>query len=95
MLIKEEDIHKIAFRTRYRYYEFMVVLFELTNSPTDFMCLVNNVLHPYLHKVVIVFVNDISVYSRTKEGHEEHLVAVLQPLREHKLYANLSKCDFF
>jgi hypothetical protein len=82
--IKDEDIHKTTFRTRYGHYEFVVVPFRLTNAPTTFMCLMNNVLNKYLDKFVLVFVDDILVYSKTKEEHEEHLRMVLQVLREHQ-----------
>lgn len=95
MRIKEEDIHKTTFKARYDHYKFVVVPFGLTNALASFMCLMNGVLHPYLEKFVIVIVDGICVYSRTKEEHEKHLVVVLQLLIEHKLYAKLSKCDFF
>jgi hypothetical protein len=93
--IKDEDIHKTTFRTRYGHYEFVVVPFGLTNAPTTFMCLMNSVLNKYLDKFVLVFVDDILVYSKNKEEHEEHLRMVLQVLREHQLYAKFNKCDFF
>jgi hypothetical protein len=93
--IKDEDIHKTSFRTRYGHYEFVVVPFGLTNAPTTFMCLMNNVLNKYLDKFVPVFIDDILIYSKTKEEHEEHLRLVLQVLREHQLYAKYNKCDFF
>jgi hypothetical protein len=93
--IKEEDIHKTAFRTRYGHYEFVVVPFGLTNTPATFMCLMNNVFRKYLDKFVIVFIDDILIYSKTKEEHEEHLRIVLQTLREHQLYAKFSKCEFY
>jgi hypothetical protein len=93
--IKDEDIHKTTFRTRYGHYEFVVVPFGLTNAPTTFMCLMNSVLNKYLDKFVLVFVDDILVYSKNREEHEEHLRMVLQVLREHQLYAKFNKCDFF
>jgi hypothetical protein len=80
---------------RYGHYEFVVVPFGLTNEPTTFMCLMNNRINKYLDKFVVVFVDAILVYSKTKEEHEEHLRIVLQVLREHQLYAKFSKCDFF
>lgn len=81
--------------TKYGHYEFVVVPFGLTNSLVTFMCLMNNVLCPYLDNFVILFVDDILVYWKMKKEHENHLEAVLQLLWEHKLYENLSKCDFF
>ena len=79
--IKDEDIFKTAFRTWYGHYEFIVMPFGLTNSHPVFMCLMNNVLHKYLDKFVVVFIDDISIYSKTKEEHEEHLKIILQVLR--------------
>ena len=80
----------MAFRTRYGHYEFVVMPFWLTNSPLVFMCLMNNVLHKYLDKFVVFFIDDILIYSKTKEEHEEHLKIVLQVLREHYLYAKFN-----
>eukprot|EP00253_Pinus_taeda_P017986 PITA_17986 len=93
--IKDEDIAKTAFRTRYGHYEFVVLPFGLTNAPATFMCLMNNIFHQYLDRFVLIFIDDILVYSRTMEEHQEHLRRVLQTLREHQLYAKFSKCDFF
>ena len=93
--IKNEDISKIAFRTRYGHYGFKVVPFGLTNAPIVFMCLINGVFKKYLDKFVIVFLDDILIYSKTKEEHEEHLRLVMQVRREHQLYAKLSKCSFY
>jgi hypothetical protein len=93
--IKEEDISKITFRTRYGHYEFTVVLFGLSNAPTIFMCLMNGVFREYLDKFVIVFLDDIIIYSKSEEEHEHHLRMVLQVLREHQLYAKLSKRSFY
>jgi hypothetical protein len=93
--IKDEDISKTAFRTRYGHYEFTVVPFGLSNAPVVFMCLMNGVFREYLDKFVIVFLDDILVYSKSEEEHEQHLRMVLQVLREHQLYAKLSKCSFY
>jgi hypothetical protein len=93
--INDEDISKTAFITRYGHYEFIVVTFGLTNAPVVFMCLMNGVFRDYLDKFVIVFLDDILVYSKTEEEHEQHLRMVLQVLREHQLYAKLSKCSFY
>ena len=94
MRIKDEDIHKTTFRIR-GHYEFVVVPFVLTNAPATFMCLMNNVFSRYLDKFVLFFFDDILVYSENEEEHEEHLRLTLQLLREHQLYAKLSKCDFY
>ena len=91
----DEDIFKTTFRTMYGHYEFVVMPFGLTNAPTVFMCLMNNVMHKYLNKFMVIFIDDILIYSKSKEEHEEHLKIVLQELREHQLYAKFSKCDFF
>jgi len=93
--VKDEDIPKTAFRTRFGHYEFVVVPFGLTNAPGVFMSLMNSVFRKYLDKFVQVFLDDILIYSRTHEEHEEHLRLVLQCLRENKLYAKMSKCSFF
>jgi hypothetical protein len=93
--IKDEDISKTAFRTRYGHYEFTVVSFGLSNAPIVFMCLMNGVFRDYLDKFVIVFLDDILVYSKSEEEHEQHLRMVLQVLREHQLYAKLRKCLFY
>ena len=93
--IKDEDIHKTSFRTWYGHYEFVVVPFGLTNAPATFMCLMNNVFSRYLDKFVLIFLDGILSYFKNGEEHEEHLRLTLQLLREHKLYAKLSKCDFY
>eukprot|EP00253_Pinus_taeda_P019879 PITA_19879 len=93
--MKDEDIAKTAFRTRYGHYEFVVLPFGLTNALETFMCLMNGIFHPYLDQFVLIFIDDILIYSCTIEEHHEHLRIVLQTLREHQLYAKFSKCDFF
>ena len=89
--MREGDVPKTTFKTRYGHYEFRVIPFGLTNAPTAFMDLMNWVFHPYLDRFVIVFIDDILVYSGSPEEHSEHLRIVLQALRERHLYAKLSK----
>ena len=89
--IKENDISKTAFRTRFGHYEFVVVPFGLTNAPAVFMSLMNSVFRKYLDHFVQVFLDDILIYSKNEKEHEEHLRLVLTCLREHKLYGKLSK----
>jgi hypothetical protein len=93
--MKDEDIYKTTFRTRYGHYEFVVVPFGLTNAPATFMCLMNNVLSKFLDRFLFVFIDDILIYSKHREDHEEHLRLVLQVLRENHLNTKFSKCDFF
>ncbi|GJR64078.1 putative reverse transcriptase domain-containing protein [Tanacetum coccineum] len=93
--IREEDIPITAFRTRYGHYEFQVMPFGLTNAPAVFMDLMNRVCKPYLDKFVIVFIDDILIYSKTKGEHSEHLKIILDLLKKEKLYAKFSKCDFW
>jgi hypothetical protein len=93
--IKEDDISKTSFRTRYGHYEFTVLPFGLSNAPVIFMCLMNGIFREYLDKFVIVFLDEILIYSKSEEEHEHHLRMVLQVLREHQLYAKLSKCSFY
>ncbi|GKD30992.1 putative reverse transcriptase domain-containing protein, partial [Tanacetum coccineum] len=93
--VRDEDIPKTAFRTRYRHYEFQVMPFGLTNAPAVFMDLMNRVCKPYLDKFVIVFIDDILIYSRNKEEHADHLRIILELLKKEKLYAKFSKCDFW
>ncbi|XLS75404.1 hypothetical protein HN51_032269, partial [Arachis hypogaea] len=93
--VRGEDIPKTAFRTRYGHYEYTVMSFGLTNAPAVFMDYMNRVFRPFLDKFVVVFIDDILIYSKTEEEHAEHLRIVLQILREKKLYAKLSKCEFW
>ncbi|CAN4117990.1 unnamed protein product [Withania somnifera] len=93
--IRTEDIPKTAFRTRYGHYEFLAMSFGFTNAPAAFMDLMHRVLKPYLDSFVIVFIDDILVYSQSKYDHEKHLVVILRTPREYKLYAKFSKCEFW
>jgi len=93
--IREADVQKTTFRTRYGHYEFLVMPFGLTNAPAAFMDLMNRTFSQYLDRFVIVFVDDILVYSPDVEQHREHLRVVLGILRDHQLYAKLSKCEFW
>ncbi|XP_057247395.1 uncharacterized protein LOC130589818 [Beta vulgaris subsp. vulgaris] len=95
MRIVEEDIPKTAFRTRYGHYEFVVMPFGLTNAPAAFMDLMQRYFKPYLDQFVVVFIDDILVYSKSPFEHEEHLRIVLGILRREKLYAKFSKCEFW
>nr|GEV91058.1 putative reverse transcriptase domain-containing protein [Tanacetum cinerariifolium] len=93
--VREEYIPKTAFRTRYVHYEFQVMPFGLTNAPAMFMDLMNRVCKPYLDKFVIVFINDILIYSKSKKEHEGHLMKILNLLKKEELYAKFSKCEFW
>ena len=93
--VKEVDVPKTAFRTRYGHYEFLVMPFGLTNAPIIFMDLMNRVFRPYVDQFVVVFIDDFLVYSKDAQEHEQHLKIVLQMLREKNLYAKLIKCDFW
>ncbi|GJS95227.1 putative reverse transcriptase domain-containing protein [Tanacetum coccineum] len=93
--VREEDIPTIAFRTRYGHYEFQVMSFGLTNAPAVFMDLMNRVCKPYLDKFVIVFIDDILIYSKNKQEHAEHLKLILELLKKEQLYAKFSKCEFW
>ncbi|GJY26731.1 putative reverse transcriptase domain-containing protein, partial [Tanacetum coccineum] len=93
--VRDEDIPKTTFRTRYGHYEFQVMSFGLTNAPAVFMDLINRVYKPYLDKFLIVFIDDILIYSRNKEEHADHLRIILELLKKEKLYAKFAKCDFW
>ena len=93
--VKEVDVLKTTFRTRYSHYEFLVMQFGLTNASSTFMDLMNRVFRPYVDQFVIVFIDDILVYSKDAQEHEKHLRIVLETLREKRLYAKLNKCDFW
>nr|AAX95377.1 Retrotransposon gag protein, putative [Oryza sativa Japonica Group]AAX96106.1 retrotransposon protein, putative, Ty3-gypsy sub-class [Oryza sativa Japonica Group]ABA92905.1 retrotransposon protein, putative, Ty3-gypsy subclass [Oryza sativa Japonica Group] len=93
--IREEDIPKTAFTTRYGLYECMVMSFGLTNAPAFFMNPMNKVFMEFLDKFVVVFIDDILIYSKSEEEYEQHLRLVLEKLKEHQLYAKFSKCDFW
>ncbi|GKE52446.1 putative reverse transcriptase domain-containing protein, partial [Tanacetum coccineum] len=92
--VRDKDIPKTAFRTRYEHYEFQVMPFGLTNAHAVFMDLMNRVCKPYLDKFVIVFIDDILIYSRNKEEYADHLRIILELLKKENLYAKFSKCDF-
>ncbi|MCO5582816.1 hypothetical protein L7F22_036716 [Adiantum nelumboides] len=93
--IKENDIPKTAFNSRYGHFEFIVMSFGLTNVPATFNRLMQDIFRPYLDDFILVFLDDILVYSKNETDHEDHLRKVLDILHEHKLYAKLSKCTFF
>ena len=95
MKIREQDIPKTALTTRYGLYEYTVMSFGLTNAPAYFTNLMNKVFMEFLDKFVVVFIDDILVYSKNEEQHKEHLCLVLEKLREHQLYAKFSKCKFW
>ena len=93
--IKEEEIYKTSFLTRYGKYEFFVVPFCLTNAIANFMCLMNSLGHPNLERFLRVFIDDILIYLNNEEDHEEHLETLFTLLIENQLHAKLSKCSFF
>ncbi|GJR41748.1 putative reverse transcriptase domain-containing protein [Tanacetum coccineum] len=93
--VREEDIQKTAFRTRYGHYEFQVMPFGLTNAPAVFMDLMNRVCKPYLDRFVIVFIDDILIYSKSRNEHEGYLKLILRLLKKEELYAKFSKCEFW
>ena len=89
-----EDEYKTAFKTHHGHYQFKVMPFDLTNAPATFQCIMNQILRPYLRKFVLVFLDDILIYSTTLEDYAQHLKLVLQTLQAHQLYLKLSKCSF-
>ena len=93
--IKDVGVHKTTFITRYRHYEFLIIPFRLTNELVAFMDLMNRVFRPYVDQFVVVFIDDILVYSKDREDHDTHLRVVLETLRKEQLYAKLSKCEFW
>jgi len=95
ILVKADDVQKTAFRSKYGHYEYVVMPFGVTNAPAVFMDYMNRIFQPFLDKFVVVFIDDILIYSRTREEHAEHLRLVLGVLREKQLYANMSKCEFW
>ena len=88
-------MHKTAFRTRYGHYKFLVKSFRLTNAPTALMDLMNRVFRPFLDRFVVLFIEDILVYSNDQKDHDKHIQGVLETLRKEQLYAKLSKCEFW
>jgi len=93
--IKENDIYKTTFRTRHGHDEFVVVTFGITDAPNTFMCLMNHVLHFYLDKFVMVFIDDIFIYYKNEEEHLEHLETMLRLIREHQFLTKITKCNPF
>jgi hypothetical protein len=93
--IRPKDVPKTAFSTRYKLYEYLVMSFGLTNAPAHFMYLTNSVFMPKLEKFVVVFIDDILIYSKSEEEHAQHLRVILQQLHDHQLYAKFNKCAFW
>jgi len=95
ILVKADDVQKTTFRSRYGHYEYVIMPFGVTNAPALFIDYMNQIFRPFLDKFVVVFIDDILIYSRTQKEHAEHLRLVLGILREKQLYAKLSKCEFW
>jgi hypothetical protein len=93
--VKEEDIPKTAFKTRYEHYEFLVMSFGLTNVPTIFIDMMNRVFHDYLDQFIVVFIDDIMIYSKTLKEHKEHIRKTLERLQREQLYSKLEKCEIW
>ena len=93
--VKKTDVPKTTFRTWNSHYEFLVMPFGLTNAPTAFMDLMNRIFRPFFDQFVVVFIDDILVYSKNNEEHDSHLRTILQTLREKQLYAKFSTCEFW
>ena len=93
--VREANIPKTVFRTRYGHFKFTMMPFGLTNAPTACMDLMHKVFQPYLDRFVVAFVDGILIFSKSEEEHEDHLRIVLQTLRAHQLYAKFSKCEFW
>ena len=93
--VREANILKTTFRMRYGHFEFIVMPFGLTNAPTAFMDFMHRVFQPYLDQFVVVFVDDILIFSQSEEEHEDHLWIVLQALKDQQLYAKFSTCEFW
>jgi len=95
ILVKPEDVQKTAFRSRYGHYEYVVMPFEVTNALAIFINYMNRIFRPWLDKFVMVFIDDILIYSKNRDEHADHLRVVLNVLKEHQLYGKLSKCEFW
>ena len=93
MLVKLGDVHEIAFKTRWGLYEFLVMPFGVTNAPTQFMNMMNDLLGEYFDKFGLVFLDDVLIYSTNPQDHADHLRKVSQKLKEHQLFAKASKCE--